>query len=272
MEQQSTSNKLSIIFWIIAFIITAISAYYQRITGPTYPLSGSTSFMGKDVFFKFDRSCSSNENCQVKVQTTDDKIQGVILWKRYKTNDELSRIEMKNENGILAGEIPKQPPAAKLQYFVRIIGANTETKIPVEEPVIIRFKGDIPLPFLVLHIVVMFAAMLFSTRTGLEVLRKEPNFKKLAFYTIGLLTLGGMILGPIALKYAFGIYWEGIPFGFDITDNKTLIAWIVWIITVVMLYKSKKPKYWVAGAALVTLIVFLIPHSLWGTEIDYSKM
>ena len=39
-----------------------------------------------------------------------------------------------------------------------------------------------------------------------------------------------------------------------------------------MLFKSKNPKYWVIGAALVTLIVFLIPHSLMGSEINYSKM
>jgi hypothetical protein len=188
----------------------------------------------------------------------------VILWKRYKTNDELTRVEMKNENGQITGELPKQPPAGKLQYNIRLIKGNTETTVPLE-PVIVRFKGDIPAYILILHIVIMFLAMLFSTRAGLEIFRKEPDYKKLAFWTIGFLTLGGLIFGAIVQKYAFGEYWTGVPFGFDLTDNKTLIVWLGWIITTVMIYKSGKPKYWVIGASLLTLIVFLIPHSILGT-------
>ena len=206
------------------------------------------------------------------MQTTDDKLQGVILWKRFKTNDELSRAEMKNENGLLTGELPKQPPSGKLQYYIRINSNNTETNIPKDNPVIIRFKGDIPLPILLLHVIFMFAAMLVSTRAGMEIFRKEPNFKKLAFWTIGLLTVGGLLLGPLVQNYAFGQYWSGVPFGFDLTDNKTLIAWLGWIIATVMIFKSKKPKYWVIGAAVLLLVVFLIPHSVLGSEIDYSKM
>jgi len=81
-----------------------------------------------------------------------------------------------------------------------------------------------------------------------------------------------MIFGPIVQKYAFDAYWTGVPFGFDLTDNKTLIAFIAWIVASVMVFKSKKPAYWVLGAAVVTLIVFLIPHSVLGSELDYSKM
>jgi len=271
-QQKPAGNKITILLWIIAFIITAFSAYYQRVTGPTYPVSGSVIFQGKEIFYTLDRSSSSSENCTIKLQTTDDKLQGVILWKRFKTNDELSRAEMKNENGVLTGEVPKQPPSGKLQYYIRIIGNNTETNIPKDNPVTIRFKGDIPLPILLLHVIFMFAAMLVSTRAGMEIFRKEPKFKKLAFWTIGLLTIGGMLLGPLVQNYAFGQYWTGVPFGFDLTDNKTLIAWLGWIVATVMIFKSKKPKYWVIGAAVLLLVVFLIPHSVLGSEIDYSKM
>jgi len=272
MEEQTPNKKIIVILWILAFIITAFAGYYQRVTGPTYPISGSASFQGKDIFYKFETSHITDENCPVTINTTDNKLQGVILWKRFNTNDELTRVEMKNENGVLSGELPKQPPAGKLQYFVRIISNNTEVNIPKDNPIVIRFKGDIPFIILMIHVLLMFSAMLLSTRTGIEAIRKTPDYKKLAFWTLGLLTLGGLVLGPIVQHYAFGQYWTGIPFGFDLTDNKTLIAWIVWIIAIVMLFKSKNPKYWVIGAALVTLVVFLIPHSLMGSEINYSKM
>jgi hypothetical protein len=50
-----------------------------------------------------------------------------------------------------------------------------------------------------------------------------------------------MILGPVVQKFAFGEYWTGFPFGTDLTDNKTLIAFIGWIIALVAVFKSEKP-------------------------------
>jgi hypothetical protein len=256
--------------WVLAFLITFASAYYQRITGPTYPVSGKIVFQGKEISYKFDRSNSTNENCPVQINVGDNNYKGVLIWKRHKTRDEVSRIDMRNENGVLIAELPKQPAAGKLDYSVRVIGQNTETEIP-EKPVVIRYKGDVPAPILIVHIILIFAAMLLSTRAGIEVFKKEAHLKKFTFWALGLMFIGGMILGPIVQKFAFDAYWTGIPFGFDLTDNKTLIAFITWIIAAIMVFKSKKPAYWVLGAAIVTLIVFLIPHSVMGSELDYNK-
>jgi hypothetical protein len=118
----------------------------------------------------------------------------------------------------------------------------------------------------------MFAAMLVSTRAGLEIFMKEPNYKKLAFWTLGLLAVGGMALGMFVQKFAFGEYWTGVPFGFDLTDNKTLLAFIGWIIAIIAIFKSKKPAYWIIGAAIFMLIIFLIPHSMFGSELDPTKI
>jgi hypothetical protein len=79
-----------------------------------------------------------------------------------------------------------------------------------------------------------------------------------------------MILGPIMQKYAFGEFWTGIPFGWDLTDNKTLIALIFWIIAVVMNRKKERPLYTILAAA-VLLVIFSIPHSVLGSELDYSS-
>jgi hypothetical protein len=115
--------------------------------------------------------------------------------------------------------------------------------------------------------------MLISTRTGLEVLKKDNfNYFKLMLYTIATLIIGGFILGPLVQKFAFNEYWTGVPFGFDLTDNKTLIAFIGWMVAFIAHYKSKNPKYWILGAAILMLVVYLIPHSVLGSELDYSKV
>jgi len=85
--------------------------------------------------------------------------------------------------------------------------------------------------------------------------------------TFVLLLLGGMILGPIVQKYAFGEFWTGVPFGWDLTDNKTLIAFIAWIIALIVNRRKFHPGYIIA-AALITLIIFSIPHSMFGSQLN----
>jgi len=114
--------------------------------------------------------------------------------------------------------------------------------------------------------------MLLALRTGIEIFRKEPKFKTLTIVTVIVLGIGGMILGPIVQKYAFGEFWTGFPYGTDLTDNKTLIAFIGWLIALVAVIKTKKPKFWVAFATVVMFAVFLIPHSVMGSELDYKKL
>jgi len=85
------------------------------------------------------------------------------------------------------------------------------------------------------------------------------------------LLLGGMIFGPITQLYAFGALWTGFPFGYDLTDNKTLIAFIGWTIALIAVFKSKKPGRWIIFASILMFIIFLIPHSVLGSELDYSE-
>jgi hypothetical protein len=118
----------------------------------------------------------------------------------------------------------------------------------------------------------MFAAMLLSTRTGLEFFRKEPKYKNLIAWTLGALVLGGFIFGPLVQKYAFDEYWAGFPFGYDLTDNKTLIALIAWLAPAYYVFRNRKVKYSPLIAAIVMIGVFLIPHSVLGSELDYDKL
>jgi hypothetical protein len=115
----------------------------------------------------------------------------------------------------------------------------------------------------------MFIAMLFSTLAGLAAVVKHPMYKKYANWTLYLFIAGGFILGPLVQKFAFGDLWTGIPFGWDLTDNKTLIAGIFWVLAVIMNRKKERPVY-VILAALVLLLVFSIPHSLFGSELNVA--
>ena len=274
MEKEVTENSGSksrkfmiVLFWVLAFLITAGSAYYQRLTGPTHPKSGKVSFQGKEINYKFERSCDTSKLVTVKLENIDPSIKGYVEYRRYKTSDDKTLVEMKSENGTLKAEFPAEKdrvykiPAQKFEYKVLLVKDDQKTEIP-PEPVVLRYKGDVPLSVLIIHVVIIFIAMLVSTRAGLEFFNKEPNFKKFALWAFGFMTVGGMVLGPVVQKFAFGEFWTGIPFGIDLTDNKTLIAWAAWVVALVQVYRDKSPGKWVLIAAVVTLLVFSIPHSV----------
>lgn len=263
--------KKSLLFWLIAVILTLSAAYYQRITGPTYPVTGNFKLNDETLTYSLERTHGGLNDHLISVQTNDKSVSGTLQWKRYKTKDDWHNVEMQNENGRISGYLPHQPPAGKLLYRIKIKAADIEKIIPAE-PVIIRFKGDVPLAVLIPHIIFIFGAMLLSNRTALECFTDRPKLKTYTIWTFGLLVIGGMILGPVVQKYAFGEFWTGFPFGTDLTDNKTLIAFVGWIIALIAVFKSKNPKKYILIAAIIMFIIFIIPHSLFGSELDYTTL
>ena len=275
------------ILWFLAVIITLGAAYYQRKTGPTYPKSLSIELNDSVYNVTLVRSLGLDERPEVRLKVNDTTIRARIFYKRFKTDDDYNVSEFKyriypvdsylmnkvfkitEEKGFYA-EVPKQPPAGKLQYYIELTDSKATRTYLKESPLVIRFKGAVPSSILTPHILFMFLAMLFSTLAGLLAIIKHPLFKKYSVWTLVLLIVGGMILGPLVQKYAFGELWTGVPFGWDLTDNKTLIALIFWIIAVAMNRKKEKPFYTIL-AAFVLLLIFSIPHSMFGSELDYES-
>lgn len=264
--------KKSIALWLIAFVLTVLTAIYQRMTGPTYPLSGEAKIGNEIINFELDRSHGGEGDHQIDIGINEENINGFLVWKRYKTKDEWTKVEMVRQNGKLVGYLPHQPPAGKLIYHV-ILQKNEESiVIPEKGDVIIRFKGDVPAGFLIPHIIFIFGAMLLSTRTGLEYFNEGKKFKPLTIFTFIFVIIGGFIFGPIVQKYAFGEFWTGFPFGHDLTDNKILVGFIGWLLALIAIYKFKNPKRWIVFASILMFVIFLIPHSVLGSELDYNEL
>jgi len=256
--------------WILAFLITLSTAVYQRRTGPTYPINGKTTIANTLIRYELLTTHETGIDCPVQIEVQNPEISGVVLYKRHKTSDLWTSIPMERQENTLVGALPSQPPAGKLQYKVVLSHQGEDTSLTGEKPVIIRFKGAVPLWALIPHVIIMFLAMLFSARAGIEAFRPKSNPRTLALWTTGILFVGGFILGPLVQKFAFGALWTGFPFGFDLTDNKTLIAFIGWVIALIAGRKGKPARGWVLAAAILLLIIFLIPHSLLGSELDYT--
>ena len=275
------------ILWSLAIIITLVAAIYQRQTGPTYPKRISATVNDTVLKLKLIRSIDLTERSEVKLKIFDKSVSARLFFKRLGSTEEYQSADftykvypvdsylmnkvfkITEEKGFFA-VVPQQPPAGKIQYYFEITDSKGTQTYLKDEPIVIRFKGGVPPYILIPHILFMFFAMLFSTLAGLMALIKYPLYKKYGVLTLILFTIGGMMLGPIVQYDAFGDLWTGIPFGWDLTDNKTLIALLFWVLAVYMNRKEEKPLY-VALAALILLLVFSIPHSLFGSQLDYAS-
>ena len=261
-------NKTTI-YWILAVLITLAAAYYQRKTGPTYPKEFDIYINQSSYHISLLRTHGGDENFPVELEIPDTSIYGKIFFKRYPTNDDWQSANLKREGDFLLGFLPHQPPAGKLAYYLQIFSRNETIDVPKESPVVIRFKGNVPTGILVPHVFFMFFAMLLSTLATLLAFGKHRRFRFYGNITLVALFIGGLILGPMVQYHAFGDAWTGIPFGWDLTDNKTLISFLVWLMAVVANRKKERPAFTIL-AGVVLLLIFTIPHSMFGSEFDYS--
>lgn len=258
----------AIIVSVLALLITLATAYYQRVSGPSYEKKVKTELNGKEYAFSMERSHVTTSSCEVRITVGDQPVEGLIFYKRYPTNDPWDTIVMQKVSGDLVALLPAQPQAGKLIYFAELKDGDKISRLE-DETAIIRFRGEVPAWILIPHIFFMFAAMFLSNLAGMQAALRITRMRLYTMLTVIFLFIGGMILGPIMQKYAFGEFWTGFPFGWDLTDNKTLIAMIFWVIALLLNIKKARPA-WVIVAAVITLVVYCIPHSMFGSELNYT--
>jgi hypothetical protein len=252
-----------VLLWVLAFVLTVGAAGYQRFTGPSYPARGTFEVAGQRYEYRLIRNTLTTGDARVAIP--DPGVPGALHFKRYRTDDDFTSAV--------------QPPAGKLEYFLTLRTPDGVIRVPgeAEGSVIIRFKDPVPWYSLAPHIAMMFLAMLLGMRAGLAALISPSPMRRFAWATLVIMTIGGMILGPIAQWYAFGAFWTGWPFDYDLTDNKVLIMWLAWIVACGVIWlRARKgervSRAAVAIAALVMVVVYLIPHSARGTEVDYELL
>ena len=194
----STRERLGmrrpLLLWLLSFVITVASGVYQRLTGPSYPVSGSVVFEGTSLRFRFDRSHPEISDHAVTLQNVPPSVSGVLLWRRHKMGEMWHRAPMERAGDTLQAMLPQQPPAGKLDYRVALFGQRDSVMLPMGEPVVVRFTAAVPATVLVLHVLAMFAGMLLSTRTGLEAFAPSPHYERLVPWTLALLLVGGVLV------------------------------------------------------------------------------
>jgi hypothetical protein len=264
-------------------ILTLGCLSYQDKTGPTYPLEGDFRTSAGAVHYKFLRSETIGTGLKIMLlDPTPQGVTGHVRFRRYASHDKWSTSAMergqfkfsrRGRTTSVTGvgtELPSlQERAGKYEYFVYIDdGEGDPVSVTGDKPIYARYKAGVPTWALMMHIFVIFASMTIAIRTLLEALI-DGKYKWMLWATIVSLLLGGFVLGPLVQWHAFGVWWSGVPHGYDWTDNKVLVELVFWLFAALLNWgkRRSRPPVYVAGA--VTLMVYFIPHSLFGSEFDY---
>lgn len=257
----------SILLWAVAFLLTVTIAGYQRRTGPTKPLKNLEIINGSKISYSLLRSFERFRNAPVEINDPSGEFSGILEYKRLRVEEDWTPVKMIRQAEKLIGTLPGQPAAGKLEYRIILDKQGKRTPLNGNVPVAIRFKGRVPLPLLLIHIVFMFSGILLGIRTGMEALHTQGRYGKLVAMTLIVTAVGGLFLGPLIQKLAFGDWWTGLPFGRDLTDNKTIFIVLVWTLA---FFLRKKSRWLAVSAASLMILIYLIPHSLFGSEFNYK--
>lgn len=271
------------LLWALAVLLTLGCFAYQDKTGPTYPLEGELQTDKGPVRFKFLRSETIGRDLAVVLlDPVPPGVEGYVKYRRHKSNDEWSIVQLRrgefefsrrgrteSVEGVGATLPSLKKRAGKYEFFVYVEeDGGRERSITGDQAIYARYKAPVPTWALALHIIVIFASMTIALRTVLEAVF-NGRYKRLLWATIVSLLLGGYVLGPIVQWYAFGVWWSGVPYGIDWTDNKVLVELFFWILAAYLNRGERRNRGSVCLAGVMTLLVYFIPHSLFGSEYDY---
>ena len=260
------------LFWLVAIVVTLGAAIYQRHTGPTYPLDIEVAADGVVYANSLTRSHGGLDDCPLEFAISDVSVTGRVSYRRFPTQDGWTIQELVRKGEVLVGTLPHQAPAGKIEYKVDFYQDGQLLHAQDEFHTVVRYKGDVPAWVLIPHIFFMFFAMLLSNYAAILAIDKHQRAMLYTKLTLLFLLLGGLVFGPVVQLYAFGELWAGVPFGWDLTDNKTLIAFLIWLVAALVSFKQKRVRFdLIIAAAIIMLAIFSIPHSMFGSELDYSS-
>ena len=270
-----------VLVWVLALVLALAAMIYQRSTGPTYEYKGRLEHNGEKHKYELLRTHETTAGAKIEMpQIEGAEYTATLNYKRYQTDDSITsvRFALDSDNRFVA-QLPLQPAAGKMEYYVSGSLDGKSFNIPEEgeEKIVLRYKDPVSDYILIPHVTMMIIVIIFGIRAGLSVLFDPRTMRRWTVIAFSAMTVGGMILGPLVQKSAFGEYWTGFPYGGDFTDNKMLIMWLAWAIALAIIgFKSKKKetisKAAVLTAAIVMTVVYLIPHSMGGSTLDYEQV
>ena len=266
---------------IVAVVIVLALFVLSRITGPNFKYRVETAGPGFTLSHKAPRTSEGTGPARLDLEITGDASSITALnLLGHPANDPARKdvLPPATITGPAGGprvyrfEVPFHPFATKYLYVfqARLQSGQLVQLDHKGNPMMVRFRGEVPPFTLGLHILGMFGGFLlmvlgaFATVDFLRGRGQARPVLRLGGWGWLVFAVGGLPLGFLMNWYAFRVIWEAWPFGADVTDNKTQIALAVYGLSLLaFLWKKSRAAAWLVLLGTgVAFAVFIIPHSL----------
>ena len=130
-------------------------------------------------------------------------------------------------------------------------------------------RDEVPTWLLILHILFMFAGLLLAFRTGLEALRRDGHWQKSRSpWTLAgdrdRRPAHGAAGAEIRLRRLLDRLSAGRRPDRQQDPVRAVLFWLA------AFFLRKKSRWWTVAATVLMVVVYLIPHSVLGSELDYK--
>jgi hypothetical protein len=147
---------------------------------------------------------------------------------------------MEKSDLLLSASIPSLKPENKLIYFAELYHKDKKYIIPDNQKVELTFFGKIPVVVNILEHFLFYLGLILIVRTGLEFFNDGKNSKKFGILAaIVFLTLIALI-NPLFLTYKYGFMNSSIPPINRLFLFSDFSIFFLWIVTLVLIFRSKK--------------------------------
>jgi len=207
------------------------------------------------------------------------KVRAIVLYSET-AGGPYQSLEMESRQGGFTATLPVMEKGKKWFYHIEVYKDNIKlATFPPERDQFIKFKGHISSIILIPHILLMFGTIFFGLMavfTSIDVARGKGDARRSVIFLLLTFTcafIGGIPLGIAVSQQTFGgSGWGGWPLGDDVTDTKTEVLLLFWLVTILLSMRALSGRkmaiphgaysFLVILSFVVTFVTFLIPHSL----------
>jgi hypothetical protein len=249
-------KKNNIVLWIAAFVITFLTIYLSNLLDKDYPASGTFGIDGKKVSYRFEKSHYGSDDFKTIIRTDVNDLAGRIFWKHI-IDTSWKSVQMEKSDLLLSVSIPSLKPEQKLIYFAELYHKEEKYTIPNNQKIELTFFGKVPIVVNVLEYLLLYLGLILVVRTGLEYFNDGKNSKKFGVLgAVSFLTLITLI-NPLYLTYKFGFMNSSIPPISRLFLLSDLSVFILWIVTLITIFKTEKFKFFPLISSILILLIFV---------------
>ncbi len=248
-------------FLVVAAGLTIVAVFIQQFSSSDRPYKTSIDINNQSYNVKLPVVHEGNRECLIEINIGDTSIHGQVFYKRYKFNEDWKINQLVSMNENMVSILPQQNPNVKIAYYVKLESKGMHYYIAKDNPIIIRFQGEIPKYIQFPQVAIMFLALIFACFSGILALFNVDSYIKYSKITFYLFTISAFILSLIVHIISFRHIILNLSIYNDLTFYKNLVIFLLWF-GVYQLNKKHSIRILVFIVAIITLMLYCLPQHL----------